>query len=67
MTSHRPGGWLTTFFAAAIGTASIMIAVWAIWLVADPHEQIHFEVAIPVLLLAFIGAMTAVVAWRRGR
>jgi hypothetical protein len=59
-------GWLATFFAAAVGAASVLLVVWAIWLIVDPHEEIHFEYAGPALLLALIGAMTAAVLWRRG-
>lgn len=58
--------WLATFCAVVIGSASILVVTWAIWLIVDPAEQIHFEYAIPGLLLAGVGAATAVVLWRRG-
>jgi hypothetical protein len=57
---------LASFFAAAIGTASALLAVWAIWLIVDPHEEIHFEYAVPALLLAVAGAVTTAILWRRG-
>lgn len=60
------GGWFATFFAVVIGGASILLATWAIWLIADPHELIHFEYAIPALLLALLGALAAVLLWRPG-
>jgi hypothetical protein len=60
------GGWFATFFAVAIGAASILLATWAIWLIAYPHELIHFEYTIPALLLALLGALAAVRLWRRG-
>jgi hypothetical protein len=53
------------FLSAALGTAAIFIAVYAVWLIVDPAEEIHFEVAIPALLLALVSAATAVVLWRR--
>ena len=59
--------WLATFFAAAVGIASILLGAWGIWLLVDPHEERHFEYAVPALLLAVAGAVTAIVAWRRGR
>jgi hypothetical protein len=48
--------WRATFFAAAVGAASVLLVVWAIWLIVDPHEEIHFEYAVPALLLALTGA-----------
>ena len=60
------GGCFATFFAVVIGGASILLATWAIWLIADPHELIHFEYTIPALLLALLGALAAVLLWRRG-
>lgn len=59
------GGWFASFFAVVIGGASILLATWAIWLIADPHELIHVEYAIPALLLALLGAVIAVFLWRR--
>ncbi len=59
--------WLATFFAAAVGTASALLGAWGIWLLADSHEERHVEYAVPALLLAVVGAVTAIVAWHRGR
>ena len=59
-------GWFATFLATVLGTASILVATWAIWLIVAPHEEIHFEYAMPALLFASVGAVTAVVLWRRG-
>ena len=53
--------WQTAVFGV-----SVLLAVWAILLIVDPHEQTHFEFAIPGLLLALFGASTAAVLWRRG-
>jgi hypothetical protein len=58
--------WLATFFAVLIGGASILLAVWGVWLIVDPHELIHFEVAIPALVLAALGFCTAAMLWIRG-
>ena len=60
------GGQLATFFAAAVCAASVLLAVWAIWLIVDTHEEIHVEYAVPALLLALVGVTTAAVLWRRG-
>jgi len=35
-------------------------------LIVDPHELIHFEYAIPALVLAAVGLCTAAVLWLRG-
>ena len=59
--------WLATFVAAAVGTASVLLGAWGIWLLVDPHEERHFEYAVPALLLAVVGAVTASLAWRHGR
>jgi GrpB-like predicted nucleotidyltransferase (UPF0157 family) len=56
---------LAVFIRAAVGTASVLLAAWGIWLLIDPHEERHFEYAFPALLLAAVGVMTAVVVWRR--
>lgn len=58
--------WLATFFAVVIGGASILLATWAIGLIVDPAENVHYEYAIPGLLFALVGGTTAVVLWRRG-
>ncbi len=54
------GAWFATFFAVVIGGASVLLAIWAILLIAAPHELIHFEIAIPALMLAFLGTLIAV-------
>jgi hypothetical protein len=59
--------WFATFFAVVLSGASILLAVWGIWLIADPPEEIHFEYAIPALVLAGVGLSTAAVLWLRGR
>ena len=58
--------WLATFFATAIGAASVVVALWAIGLVLLAHEEIHWEWAIPGFLFAVVGGTVAVVLWRRG-
>jgi hypothetical protein len=59
--------WLATFFAAVVAGASILVATWAIWLMVAPAEEIHFEWAIPGLVLAGAGALVAMSLWIRGR
>lgn len=58
--------WVATFLAAAVGTCAILLGVWGTWLLVDPHEERHFEYTVPALALALVGAVTAIVAWRRG-
>ena len=58
--------WLATFLAVVGGGASILLAAWGIWLIVAPHEEIHFEYAIPALALAVLGAASAVALWRHG-
>ncbi len=58
--------WLAASLAVILAGASMLLAAWGLWLVVDPHEEIHFEVAVPALLMAAIGAVTAVLLWRRG-
>jgi hypothetical protein len=58
--------WFGTLFGAAAGTASMLVATWAIWLLIDPHEERHFEYAVPALVLAAGGGIAAAVALRRG-
>jgi hypothetical protein len=60
------GAWLATFFAVVIGGASILLAVWGVLLIVDSAELIHFEYAIPALVLAAVGLCTAAVLWIRG-
>ncbi len=57
---------MTRWLAAAIGTASVVLTVWTIEFLMRSYEPLQIEYAIPALLLALVGAMTAVVAWRRG-
>lgn len=57
--------WFATFFSAAVGTAAIFLGAWGIWLLIDPHEERHYEYAVPALVLAALGAVTAIVMWRR--
>ncbi len=59
------GAWFATFFAVVIACASVLLAIWAILLIAAPAELIHFEIAIPALMLAFLGTLIAVFLWRR--
>jgi Na+/phosphate symporter len=59
------GAWFATFFAVVIGGASVLLAIWAILLIAAPHELIHFEIAIPALMLACLGTLIAAFLWRR--
>ncbi|HXF97637.1 MAG TPA: hypothetical protein VNJ46_03375 [Gaiellaceae bacterium] len=61
------GRWLAAFLAAAVASASVLLAVYGTWLIVDPHEGIHFEVALPALLLAAAGAAAAVRLWRASR
>lgn len=58
--------WLATALAVFIGGASILVAIWATSLIVDPPEEIHFEVALPALVMAGLGAIVAVALWRRG-
>jgi hypothetical protein len=58
--------WLATFSSVVLAGASILLALWAVGLILFPHEEIHFEYAIPALLFAIIGAAAAIVLWRRG-
>jgi len=59
------GAWFATFFAVVFAGTSVLLGIWAIWLIAAPAEGIHFEVAIPALMLAFLGTLIAVFLWRR--
>ncbi len=60
------GAWFATFFAVFVGGVSILLAVWGVLLIVDPAELIHFEYAIPALVLAAAGLCTAAVLWLRG-
>ncbi|HXG77344.1 MAG TPA: hypothetical protein VNJ53_12310 [Gaiellaceae bacterium] len=59
--------FLATFLAVGIGGASALLAAWAAWLLGDPHETVHFEIALPALALAALGFGAAALLWRRGR
>ncbi len=59
--------FLATFLAVVVGGASVLLAIWAVWLVVDPPETIHFEIALPALVLASLGFVAAASLWRRGR
>ena len=58
--------WLAAFLAVFIGGASVLLAAWAILLILDPAEEIHFEWAIPMLIVATFGALAAIALWIRG-
>jgi hypothetical protein len=58
--------WISTFLAAAIGCASVLLAVWGVLLIVDPAELVHYEYAIPMLIVAAVGACVSVVLWRVG-
>jgi hypothetical protein len=58
--------WISTFLAAAIGCASLLIAVWGVLLIVDPAELVHYEYAIPMLIAAAVGVCVSVVLWQMG-
>lgn len=57
--------WMATFVATVLGGFSVLLALWGIGLILFPHEGIHLEYAIPALVLALVGALIAVVLFRR--
>ena len=59
--------WFATFFAVFVGAASLVLASWAIALVVDPAEQIHYEHVLTALPLALLGFGVAAFLWRLGR
>jgi hypothetical protein len=44
----------------ALGTGSVLLAAWAIWLIVEPREEIHMEYAVLSPLLSLAGIMTSV-------
>jgi hypothetical protein len=58
--------WLSTFLAVVIGGTSVLLAVWGVLLIVDPAELVHYEYAIPALILAAVGACFSVLLWRVG-
>jgi hypothetical protein len=57
--------FLATAFSAALGTAAVIVGIWGAWLLIDPAEERHYEWAIPMLVFAFVGAVAAVIIYRR--
>ncbi len=56
--------FVRVFMSSALGTAAVLIAAYAIWLLLTA-ETLHLEIAVPALLLALVSAATAGVVWRR--
>jgi hypothetical protein len=59
--------WVATFLSVFVAGASVLLAVWAVGLIAAPAETIHWEHAIPALLLSALGGLIAFALWSFGK
>ena len=59
--------WVATFLSVFVAGASVLLAVWAVGLVIVPAETVHWEYAIPALLLAALGGVIAFALWSVGK
>jgi hypothetical protein len=57
---------LAVFVGVMIVGASVLLGAWAVWLLADPHEEIHLEHALPGLAIAITGVAAGILIARRG-
>jgi hypothetical protein len=56
-----------TFLGVFVGGASVLLAVYGVMLVVSPGETVHYEVAIPALLLGALGGLIAFALWSFGK
>jgi hypothetical protein len=59
--------WVATFLGVLVAGASVLLAVWAVGLVVVPAETVHWEHALPALLLSALGGLIAFALWSFGK
>jgi hypothetical protein len=59
--------WTATLLSVFVAGASAILALWAAGLVIAPAENVHWEYAIPALLLAALGGLISVALWGFGK